>query len=69
MPSDLVSWLASNTSEVAGVGESDSGTGPTIRDGQIIDFCFSRWTVINLPDRGEWKESRDEKDDVMLGCA
>ena len=49
--------------------ESDSGTGPTISDGQMVDFSFSRCTVSSRPVRGDECESRDENEEVILGWA
>jgi hypothetical protein len=48
---------------------SDSGAGPTIKVGQMIDFSFSKCTVRSLPDLGEGAESREENDEVILGWA
>jgi hypothetical protein len=51
-------------------GDSEVSTGPTINDGQIIDWSFSRWSVSSLPEWEEWSESTEENEDVTLrgGC-
>lgn len=46
-------------------GERVSGTGPAIRQGQITDSAFSRYSVRSLP-AGGCELSRDETDDVRL---
>lgn len=47
-------------------GAKASGTGPTIREGHIIDWSFSRWRVKRRPEGPECTESRDEYDEAML---
>ena len=47
----------------AGGGETLSGTGPTIREGHMIDSAFSRWMVRSLPEP-VCKDSRDEKEEA-----
>jgi hypothetical protein len=47
-------------------GDREISTGPTIKEGQMIDWSFSRWSVSNLPEREEWSESTEEMDDVTL---
>lgn len=46
-------------------GESVSGTGPAIRQGQITDSAFSRYSVSSLP-AGRCELSSDDTDDVRL---
>lgn len=45
-----------------------SGTGPTMRDGQIIDSAFSTWMVKSLPEE-LCRDSSEEKEDARLSDA
>lgn len=47
-----------------------TSTGPTIKDGQMIDFSFSRCNVSSLPKCDASTESTEENDDAKLreGC-
>ncbi len=47
----------------AGGGETLSGTGPTMRDGQMMDSAFSRWMVRSRPEP-VCKDSRDENEEA-----
>lgn len=47
-------------------GESVSGTGPTIIDGQMTESAFSRCMVKSLPEVEACNDSDDEKDDARL---
>lgn len=46
-------------------GESVSGTGPAMSEGQMTDSAFSKYKVSNLPE-GECELSKDDTDDVRL---
>lgn len=52
-----------NTTVLARFGDIDSGTGPIIKDGQMIELSFSRWIVNSRPDCGEWRDSNDENEE------
>jgi len=58
-----------NTTVFATLGDTDSGTGPTINEGQMMGFSFSKCIVNSLPEGGECSESKEEKLDGRLGGA
>lgn len=47
------------------VGETLSGTGPTMSEGQMTDSAFSKWIVSSRP-APECSDSKDEYEDAWL---